>query len=294
MIRTLMALNGRLAARCLALGPYLCHVAGRYCPRTEMTHYYGVDTDLFRPGDEQERAAIRRKWDLPKRKFLIFFASRVSHEKDPETVLRAAHLARGRGLDAVVLNLGGGYQEFLQLARDLALPDVQSWVLGGPAAHPMRELADIYRAADVVAQASLEEGLGLSPLEALASGTPVVATAVGGMAGHLRGYARLTPRSDAAAMAQQFLWVAASPQAARSQAVTGREYVKREWDRGLAFAGLRRALMEVVARGGRAVGAIKPGAAETCGLAAFRNSGTGTALLRSGARLQQLTVEGAR
>jgi len=250
-IRTLMAVNGRLATRCLAMGPYLRDLARRYCPRTETTHYYGVDTDSFRPGEAGERAALRRKWGLPEERFLIFFASRVSHEKDPETILRAAHLARRRGLDAVVLNLGGGYQEFLRLAHALGLAGADRWVLGGPAVHPMTEVPEIFRAVDVLAQASLEEGLGLSPLEALSSGTPVVATAVGGMAGHLQGYARLTPRRDPEAMAEQFLWIAANPEAARSQALVGREYVKKEWDRRHAFDQLRRSLCEVAQGAGR-------------------------------------------
>jgi glycosyltransferase involved in cell wall biosynthesis len=258
VIRSLMALNGRLATRCLALGPYLSDLAGRYCPRTEPTHYYGVDTDFFQPGYEGERATLRRKWGLPDGKFLIFFASRVSHEKDPETVLRATALAREQGLDAAVLNLGGGYQDFLRLARDLGLPEVERWVLGGPAAHPMTELADIYRAADVVVQASLEEGLGLAPLESLASGTPVVATAIGGMACHLRPFARLTPRRDVEAMAEQILWVAANPGPARAQALAGREYVKRKWDQRLAFTELRRVLGEVAEGTGRRAGTLLP------------------------------------
>lgn len=48
------------------------------------------------------------------------------------------------------------------------LEDVDRWVIGGPAAHPMKDVADYFRCADVVAQASLAEGLGFSPLEALA------------------------------------------------------------------------------------------------------------------------------
>src|SRR5271157_3581696 len=42
-IRGLMRINGYLAAGWLALGPYLCRVARRYCPRVQQTHYYGVD-----------------------------------------------------------------------------------------------------------------------------------------------------------------------------------------------------------------------------------------------------------
>jgi glycosyltransferase involved in cell wall biosynthesis len=239
VIRALMTINGHLAARCLAMGPYLNRLAGAYCSRSEVGLYYGVDTALFRPATEQERLELRRKWNLPTEKFLIFFASRVSHEKDAETVLRATALARRQGLDAVVLNLGGGYKEFLQLARALDLPSVQEWVLGGPALHPMKDVADVFRAADVLAQASLAEGLGLSPLEALACGTPVVATAVGGMTLQLEGWARLTPRRDAVGMARQFLDIAARPAEARAQALRARqECVVPQWNRAKAFGDL--------------------------------------------------------
>lgn len=245
VIRMLMAINGRLAARCLALGPHLCHVASRVCQRTEMGYYYGVDTDLFRPADEETRARIRRRLNLPPDRFLVVLASRVSHEKDPETVLRAVMLARASGLDAVLLNLGGGYQDFVRLAKSIGITDHDDWVLGRPAAHPMFDLADHFRTADVVVQGSLAEGFGLSPLEALACDTPVVATNIDGMAAHLGPFARLTPRRDATAMAQAILEVASNPLAARTDARRGREYVRTHWNRARAFSELQRSLASV-------------------------------------------------
>ena len=208
VIRLLMTVNGRLATRAIALGPYLQEIARRYSSHTEHGAYYGVDMGFFTPATDAERTALRAAHDLPADAFVIFFSSRMSHEKDPETVLRATALARAEGLNAVLLNLGGGYKDFLALAASLGLPDASQWVLGRPAAHPMTEVADYFRAADVVAQASLAEGLGLSTLEALACGTPVVATEVGGMAIALRGVARLTPRRDATAMARELVWIA--------------------------------------------------------------------------------------
>jgi hypothetical protein len=243
VIRALMAINGRLATRCLALGPYLCSVSSGVCPRTEMGYYYGVDTDVFRPADEDTRARLRRRLSLADNRFLIVLASRISHEKDPETVLKAVSRARGQGLDAVLLNLGGGFDDFLRLAQSLRLPDYERWAMGRPAAHPMHELADYFRAADVVVQGSLAEGFGLSPLEALACDTPVVATDVGGMAAHLGPYARLTPRRDEEAMAQAILDVAANPRQARADASRGREYVRQHWSRARAFAELRFSLI---------------------------------------------------
>jgi D-inositol-3-phosphate glycosyltransferase len=207
-----------------------------------MGYYYGVDAEHFRPADDEVRGRLRRRVGLPADAFLVVLASRVSHEKDPETVLRAVALARARGLDAVLLNLGGGYQDFLALARSIGIPEHADWVLGRPAAHPMRELADYFRCADLLIQGSLAEGLGLSPLEALACDTPVVATAVGGMAAHLGPYARLTPRRDAQAMAQAILDVAADPASAREQARKGREYVRANWSRERAFLELHRSL----------------------------------------------------
>lgn len=248
VIRALLAVNGRLITRCLALGPYLREVAARSCARTEAGYYYGVDVGAFRPADADERVELRRRLDLPLDKFLIVLASRVSHEKDPETVIRAVARAREGGLDAVLLNLGGDYEQFIESARSLGVREPAGWVRGRPAAHPMIELADYFRAADALVQGSLAEGLGLSPLEALACEVPVVATAVGGMAAHLADYARLTPRRDAEAMAQALLAVAANPAAARAHARRGREYVCREWNRDRAFRELHRALTEV-ARG---------------------------------------------
>ena len=247
-IRTLLRLNGAMATRCVALGEYLRGVASRWCPRCDVGLYYGVDTDLFRPADAAERAELRRRLDLPAGRFVIVLSSRISHEKDPETVLRAAAIARSRGLDLFVLNLGGGHAEFLALAREMALPDVDAWVAARPAVHPMHGLADYYRAADALAQASLAEGLGLAPLEALACGVPVAATAVGGMALTLAGRGRLTPRRDADAMARELLWIAGHREEARAQALEGRAYVVREWNRSRAFADLRAVLERVAGR----------------------------------------------
>jgi glycosyltransferase involved in cell wall biosynthesis len=247
-IRAMLEVNGRMTTRCLAMGPYLRDIAARYCPRSEIGLYYGVDTAVFRPALPRERTELRQRLGLPAGKFIIFFSSRMSHEKDPETVLEAVSRARTDGLDAVVLNLGGGYAEFLALAKEMQFEGWDKWVIGRPAVHPMTEVFDYFRAADAVVQASLAEGAGISPLEALASGTPVIATAVGGMAVLLEGYARLVPRRDAKAMAQEIIRVARNPAEARAAAMRGREYVVREWSREKAFGDLNRILNEVSTR----------------------------------------------
>ena len=238
VIRLLMTMNGRLATRCVALGPYLFGIAARYCPHTVNGLYYGVDISYYKPVDEREKLRLRASLDLPVDAFIIFLSSRISHEKDPETVLKSVALARSQGLNAVLLNLGGQYQAFLSLARRIAGTESEHWVLARPAAHPMTDLARYYQAADCLAQASLSEGLGLSPLEALACGIPAVCSAVGGLEANLQRYARLVPRRDAEAMATELLWVANNTRAARAQALRGRDFVVQAWSRERAFGEL--------------------------------------------------------
>jgi glycosyltransferase involved in cell wall biosynthesis len=232
----------------MALGPFLAEVAARSGAKSSPFLYYGVDTELYAPVSEGEKRSLRERLGLPADKFLVFLPSRISHEKDPETVIKAVSIARKCGLDAALINLSGDYKMFLALAAGVGIPDFREWVLAGPPAHPMRDLPDYYRSADCVALASLEEGLGMSPLESLACGTPAVCTAVGGMAHTLPGYARLVPRQDAAGMANEILWVARNQHEAQSQALLGRAYVQKEWGRERAFEQISQIFKEVSRR----------------------------------------------
>jgi glycosyltransferase involved in cell wall biosynthesis len=241
-IRFALMVNGRLATIALCNGSYLRDIAAKTSAHAVAGSYYGVDVNLFKPVEERERQVLRRRHQLPEARFLIFFSSRMSHEKDPETVLRATSLARERGLDAVIVNLGGGFREFLELARHLGLPRAEDWMIGRPAIHPMKDLCEYFQAADLVIQSSLEEGLGFAPLEALACGTPVVATEVGGMAAQLPGLAQLTPRRDVEAMARAILWVAGHRTEAVAQAMRGCAFVRARWTRDQAFADLKTVL----------------------------------------------------
>lgn len=102
---------------------------------------------------------------------------RYSPQKDHPTLLRAWALVRHRMPDAVLALIGGGQLE----AETRALAD--SLGLGGSvrfcATRP--DLRSAYTDADVVVLSSLWEGLPYVVLEALATGTPVVSTAVDGI-----------------------------------------------------------------------------------------------------------------
>ena len=247
-LRGAMNVSGRLGSAVVTTGPYLRDLAAAIPARAFEGYYCGIDTTLFKPVTIAERTALRLRHQLPEDKFLVLFSSRISHEKDPETVLRAVAMARDRGLDALVINLGGGFQEFVNIARTLNLRDVADWVIARPAVHPMKDLCEYVQAVDLVVQASLAEGGGMSPLEAVACGTPAVATAVGGLALTLKGIAQLTPRQDASAMCDAILWVARNRNEAGEQALRGRAFVEATWSRDRAFRTIRNVLSEACVR----------------------------------------------
>ena len=94
------------------------------------------------------------------------------------TLLEAFSLLVREGRDVYLLNRSGGFREFLEQA---AKAGVRERVIATDAVDPRGELPLDYGAVDVCVQASRAEGLGFSVLEAMACGTPVVASAVGGL-----------------------------------------------------------------------------------------------------------------
>ncbi|HEV2779193.1 MAG TPA: D-inositol-3-phosphate glycosyltransferase [Actinophytocola sp.] len=145
----------------------------------------GVDLELFRPGD---RRAARAGLGLPADAVVLAFVGRIQPLKGPDVLLRAAaELLRGGAVPRerlVVLVVGGPSGTGLEsptalqeLAAELGIADVVRFRPPQPA--PV--LADVFRAADVVAMPSHSESFGLVALEAQACGTPVVAAAVGGL-----------------------------------------------------------------------------------------------------------------
>ncbi len=148
----------------------------------------GVDLDVFAPGD---RAAARARLDLPREAAVVLFAGRLQPLKSPDVLVRALGLlaqATGTARPLVLAMVGGpsGSGRGAHAGEPAALRGLAeqvgvdgSLLLRPPV--PQAELADWYRAADVVAVPSRSESFGLVAVEAQACGTPVVGAAVGGL-----------------------------------------------------------------------------------------------------------------
>jgi D-inositol-3-phosphate glycosyltransferase len=145
----------------------------------------GVDLDRFAPAavgrEEAARVNARRRLGLPTRGHVIAFVGRIQPLKAPDILLRAvaelpARLRRELTLAIVGGNSGSGLN-LSGLASELGIDASVRFL-------PPQDrdaLADVYRAADLVAVPSHSESFGLVALEAQACGTPVVAAAVGGL-----------------------------------------------------------------------------------------------------------------
>jgi D-inositol-3-phosphate glycosyltransferase len=149
----------------------------------------GVNLDRFTPARSvSAQMAARRRFGLPEDSYVVAFVGRIQPLKAPDVLLRAA--AELSVLDPYVASkltiavVGGNSGSGLDLAA-LA----SSLGLNAPGRPQIRflppqagsNLAEFYRAADVVAVPSYNESFGLVAMEAQACGTPVVAAAVGGL-----------------------------------------------------------------------------------------------------------------
>jgi len=185
--------------------------------------YQGVDCALFTPGP---RASS------PDRPLTLLFVGRLHPSKGPDIALQALADVRFRGRAAALVVVG----EADDPAYDAALRQQAAQL--GVAAHvtwrgklDREQLPATYRSADVFLFVSrlAHEGQGLTYLEAMACGVPVVASPSGGAREFLTRHpiARLTVACDGAAFADEILAIAGDAAAAARQTANALSTVRR-------------------------------------------------------------------
>jgi D-inositol-3-phosphate glycosyltransferase len=155
------------------------------CPDRVFVAAPGVDLQNFSPADG--KAAARERLNIAPDTILLTFVGRIQPHKGPDVLIKAAaemvsHSPYLRAKLAVVV-MGGAsghineLEKLKSLAKFLNVEDVTHFV--DPVSRTV--LPDWYRASDLVCVPSYSESFGLVALEAQACGTPVVATAIGGL-----------------------------------------------------------------------------------------------------------------
>ncbi|CAB5148670.1 unannotated protein [freshwater metagenome] len=156
------------------------------CPDNVFVVAPGVDLQTFSPGDGKDLA--RKKLNIAPDAILLTFVGRIQPHKGPDVLIRSVaemvthspHLKAKLALVIMGGPSGAGLDELDKLkalAKFLKIEEITHFV--DPV--PRIELPDWYRASDLVCVPSYSESFGLVALEAQACGTPVVATAIGGL-----------------------------------------------------------------------------------------------------------------
>ena len=142
----------------------------------------GVDLDRFQPAD---RVVTRAALALPPRRPLVLTVRRLVSRMGIEDLLDAfATVRTHRPTTHLIV---GGQGELADRLRDRASALHLNGAVSFPGLIPEALLAAYYQSADLfVVPSRALEGFGLVTLEALACGTPVVATRVGGSVEILR------------------------------------------------------------------------------------------------------------
>lgn len=177
-----------------------------------LTIHNGIDFSLFQPAEREEVAAIRAKYVPDGKKIILAITPTIKKGY--------------RYLPEIARMLGDSYQLLVIGLNKKMLHDLPSGIIGMERCQDQKKLAAFYSAADVFINPTLEEALGLTNIEALACGTPVVTFATGGSPECLDdSVGMVVPRGDSAAMAE-----AARSLAAKKNSMPCREFALQRFN----------------------------------------------------------------
>jgi glycosyltransferase involved in cell wall biosynthesis len=159
----------------------------------------GLDERFRVPPPESEVHRVRERFQLHEQ--FILYAGNVKPHKNVERLIDAFHILHTNGFEHLkLLIIGSDISKYATLRRAIHTHDLHKYVrfLGFVSDET---LAALYRLAAVFVFPSLYEGFGFPPLEAMASGTPVVASNLSSLPEVLGDAALLVDPYDANAIA---------------------------------------------------------------------------------------------
>ncbi|HSK16885.1 MAG TPA: glycosyltransferase [Gaiellaceae bacterium] len=176
-----------------------------------------------RLGDATADLDYRRLYGIPREAFVVGWVGRMTGVKDTASVLEIVRATRDLGVDAALCMVGDGPERegLEQQAHDLGIAR-HTYFVGYQS-----DVAGYYRLFDAFILPSVNEGTPVGAIEALASGTPVVANRVGGVPDVVRdgvdGF--LVEPGDVEGAAQRLADLAGDAGLRRSVGESGRERV---------------------------------------------------------------------
>jgi sugar transferase (PEP-CTERM/EpsH1 system associated) len=186
----------------------------------------GVDTERFRPATEASLEA----WNAPGG-FVIGSVGRLQDVKDQATLIDAFALLRTmlpeqrQRLRLVLVGDGPLRERLAQRIADAGLQDC-AWLPGARS-----DVAPVMRSFSLFALSSIAEGTPVTMLEAMASGLPVVSTAVGGIPDLVQDGASgtLVPAGDPQRLAEALATYVLDAERTRLHGAAGRARIEQQY-----------------------------------------------------------------
>jgi glycosyltransferase involved in cell wall biosynthesis len=198
--------------------------------REDLVNNAKIPRELIRvvsTGVDLEAAAACRKGRQRNEAPVIGTIGTLTPIKGNEYFLRAARAMLDRGVEAhfVVAGRGGESAQLRKLARELELTRDLTFV------PDFSDNYEILRALDVFVNPSLREGLGLTVLQAMACGVPIVCAASGGIHSFvIDGETGLmVPQRDTGAIAAALVRLVEDKEFSHKLALNASDMVKREY-----------------------------------------------------------------
>ena len=134
----------------------------------------GIDLNRFAVQDsEAQKTKLKTSLGIPKNNKVVLYLGRVSEEKNIDEVMQNLNHYMEQHRDVTFLVIGDGPYRGTLEKKAKGLKYRKQVVFAG--AKPWDEITHYYQIADVFVSASTSETQGLTYIEALASGTPIVA-----------------------------------------------------------------------------------------------------------------------
>jgi len=131
----------------------------------------GVDVARFRPMEDLDRAAMRRRYGLDESAILCLYVGRLDGEKGIDVLLRALRLLPRHDVSLGIVGKGAARAALEGLAEHAGL-GARARFLGFV---PDEDLPALLNSADLFAMPSSAELLSIATLEAMACGRPILA-----------------------------------------------------------------------------------------------------------------------
>ncbi|WP_233842628.1 glycosyltransferase [Dyella sp. 2HG41-7] len=189
--------------------------------------YNGVDSSIFSP---ESRAESRARLGLSTYSPLLLFVGNLKASKGCLDLLEAFPALLAAQPNARLIYVGTGAARNILLARAKELGCLDHVEFAGAVAHT--DLGEWFRAADLLCLPSHNEGVPNVVLEAMACGTPIVATRVGGIPEVVPLYAgMLVPPHQRAALSEALVEASMRPWSHKHIAAHARGY---RWEDNIA------------------------------------------------------------